>query len=294
MTRLRRIGPWLPLAVLGIQAVFVWSGVLDLRDAVIIAVVLEVLLWSVLLVRSVTAIRAYRSRRASGSDGWQAAEHALAQVMPTRAARWVLLEPRMWVCLASWIFGTQPTDDATRFSYNAGRKILISTLIAITAVDTVVIHVVLWAIFGNHAWVWVVTGLDVYAMLWFLGFYASMVTLPHLLDDKRLVLRYGVFDELVVPRAAITGARTATRDPTSRRLRTEDDGSADFSCGTATIALALDTEVCLYRRGDEFPAGISTLFVTVDQPGEFISTLRADSRRTGQIAPAAREFARGS
>lgn len=118
-----------------------------------------------------------------------------------------------------------------------------------------------------------------FAVLWFLGFYASLVTLPHLLDRKCLTLRYSLLDELIVPRAAIIDARASTKDDSTRkRLRVESDGSAMFSCGTATVALTLDPGIEMVRRGETIIGHISNLYITVDHPGRFIHALTLAAR----------------
>lgn len=78
-----------PLVVLA-EAILVWSGVMDLGDAVLVAVGLEALLFLVGVGGLVLVVRRYRKERKAGLEPWRALEDGLSLVLPRAAARFVL------------------------------------------------------------------------------------------------------------------------------------------------------------------------------------------------------------
>lgn len=101
----RRAGPWTTATLVVVEVVLAWSGLLRIRTAVLVGVLLEVLLWVTAASRMITAGRLFRAGRTAGVDVWQAAEDGLAQLVPRRLAHVILIEPRLWMSLGRWIAG---------------------------------------------------------------------------------------------------------------------------------------------------------------------------------------------
>lgn len=201
-------------------------------------------------------------------DGWVAAERRLARIMPRRAARFLLYEPRLLVCLVRWIARRHPTG----FAYNRQKKPLIIVFISLLVFESVGTHVVLLAIFDSQWWIWVLLDLDLYGVLWAFGYYASMVVLPHRITDTELQLRYGLLAELVVPHNAIRAARLSRRPEGKPGKVIVDGEDATFCCGETTVTLELDPAVELSFR-DEQVGHVGRLHVTVDDPHAFVTAL---------------------
>ncbi|MFH5232800.1 hypothetical protein [Antrihabitans spumae] len=278
MSILRRIGSWLPLGVVFMQALFVWSGLLSLRDGVIIGLILEIMLWSVLVIRAKPAIRKFRRDRADGVGGWVAAERALSEVVPARVARWILLEVRLWMSLVWWIFRRESRRQRPKtFAYHAGRRPIIIALVAFIAFDVVVLHLVLMLIFGNRPWIWLLAAVDVYGVVWIIGIYASMVTIPHRILRDSIELNNGFRDQLVVPMTAVKVVAQRVKDDSGiKQMAIQRDGSALFSSGPANVAIELDDSASVIRRGEPLAQVPKTLYVTVDTPEEFVQSIRTD------------------
>jgi hypothetical protein len=154
-------------------------------------------------------------------------------------------------------------------------------IVALMAVQTLLTHLVLVMIFGDPLWVWIVCGVDAYAVIWILGFYASMVVIPHRVNRNDLRLRYGFLKEIVVPRAAILRVRPvryAERKP--GKLLVDGTGEAMFTSGEATAAIQLDPDVALRFRCRPVPERINTLYVTADAQDEFVAAVAGDLRPT--------------
>ena len=72
-------------------------------------------------------------------------------------------------------------------------------LIVSAPMELLVVHLLALA-FSPWGWLkWALLALGVYAILWLLGLYASLVALPHRLEGEGLRLRHGVLAEGFVP-----------------------------------------------------------------------------------------------
>lgn len=266
-----RIGPWLTPAVVLIEVVLVASGVMRLRDAVIALVVIEVVFALVAGSRMIVAARSYRAGRAAGYDSWTAAEDGLAEFVPRKLARVMLIEPRLMACLGRWVTGRHNARAADAFGYHRGLRPLLFMIIALVVVEGLVVDVLIGALWPSGPWVWIALALHVWAVIWLLGFYASLVVRPHELLPDGLHLRDGIFAEVVVPYPAITGARAAHRTNLGRSSLKIDDatGVGLLAMGDATVTLTLDPTQPIGPA-----AGLSRLDITVDDPGGFLEQLQ--------------------
>jgi hypothetical protein len=111
--------------------------------------------------------------------------------------------------------------------------------------------------------------------VWLLGFFASMVVLPHRVSATELRLWHGYISDLVVPITAIRAARPAQRGGAKggRVVVDETSGEAMFANNTASVALDLDPEVPLLFRGRPVGQRIETLYVSADDPGMLVAAL---------------------
>lgn len=280
-----RAGPWLTPALVAVEVVLVWSGPLSLRDAVVIGLACEILLWLTIAGRAIAGLRRVRAGRAAGMDGWQAAEDGLAQVIPRRAAKIVLFEPRLLVCLARWLTGRHDARAAGAFGNDRWPRILIGGAIGLTVVEGAVVDLVLALALPGSVWVWVALGVHLYGIVWLLGFYASYVTRPHLLDDQKLRVRDAVLTELVVPYAAIPRARAVTTPNFGRSGLKVDEArkAATLAFGDATVIIDLDPAQPVEIAGRTDSVSLTSLTITADAPRDFVRALRS---RIDMVVPA--------
>jgi hypothetical protein len=167
--RMKRALKWLLPALVAVEAVLVWSGLLELRDAVIVIAAVEVLLALVLggYRRVLLVARRYRRARAEGLDAWRALEEALALILPRRMAKVVVLEPRLWVCLLRWASRRARPGEGD-FSYH--KRSLAGGLVAVVALTTP-IELLIWEILVPWAWLRIsLLILGIYALFWVFGF----------------------------------------------------------------------------------------------------------------------------
>ncbi len=279
-----RIAPWLTPVLVVVEVVLVWSGVLSLRDAVIIIVVVEVLLAVTVVGRGIAVVRSFRAGRAENRDAWTAAEDALAQLLPRPGARVLLIEARMWVCLVQWLARRRPPG--ATFGYGRSLRPLIRIVLAMLVVEGAVVEVVLVAILGHRsAWVWVALGLHVYGLIWMGGFLGSLTVLPHEIDDRYLRLRDSVFTTVVVPLASVVSVEQRRRGSSGRSgWKLDDHGGALLAYGDASVRLVLCPDPGVLLGTAPAPEGLRTIDLTADDPAAFVRAVAA--ARPAGITPA--------
>lgn len=275
--RLRHVGPWATPFIAAAEIGLVWSGLLDWRLAVTLGVIIEAALWLTVATRAGVGIARYRHSRGAGADRWQAAEDGLAALVPRPLARFVLLEPRLWVCLFRWLSGHHEDQREDTFAYHRQIGQLLAVGIALVVIEGAVVDTVLALVVPGTPWAWVVLGVHVYGLVILAGMYASFVTRPHLVGDDRIVLRDGVFCEVLIPRDALVNARVERRANLGRSGYKQSTGAkpAILAVGDATVLLTFDPSFALYddRLAARAP---SQLAITVNDAHGFVRALRQD------------------
>lgn len=268
----------LPLVVI-LEVFLVWSGVMDLGSAVLVVLGVEALALALATGGLLLATRRYRRERGLGIDRWKALEDALSQVMPRKAARLVLHEPKLFVALFRWIF-RRAKSGRNEFGYHKRSMLraLLPMMIFVAPVELAVLHLLLH-IFS--AWLWLhfaLLALEIYGVFWLLGFYASLVTLPHRLEENGLRFHYGAFAEGFVPYSRIEEVSLEERRPPKAR-----DGLRHVSSEEALyLAVGGKTSVTLRLRGPGSARGFfkdslpfRSLHVAADEPRELTRRLRS-------------------
>lgn len=275
---LHRAGPWITPVLILTEVVLVWTGLVGLTEAVVAAVVVELAVALTAITRARVALRSFRQARAGGRDGWAAAEDGLAAMLPRPAARVVLIEVRIWVCLARWIARRRPHGEC--FGYGGGLRSLLWAVLGLVVLEGAVVEVVLVAILGHaNAWVWVAFGLHIYVLVWIGGLLGSLRTEPHRLVDDRLELRDSVFGSVSAPMSSINDVRARRRPNTGRSGFVVTDSTGLLAYADATVRVELDSDgEPVTVRGVARP-GLTTLAITVDDPYVFTCHVRSRSIR---------------
>jgi hypothetical protein len=272
---LARVGPWLTVVLITAEVCLVWSGLVSLRAAIVAGIAIDALLWATVIGRVVVGLRRFRSSRAAGAGGWQAGEDALTVLVPRRLARLILLEPRLWVCLARWATGRHDGRSERSYTYHRNFRPLLVGVIGLVVLEGAVVDTVLALAMPGSVWVWVAGGVHLYALGWLAGLWASFATRPHLLGDDALYVRDGVFTELVVPYTAIHGARLVRGSNLGRSGFKIDPElkAATLALGDTTVVVDVDPAAQLLVNGNRLPGPVVTLAITVDRSHDFIQTL---------------------
>lgn len=290
----RRLGPWLTLLFAAAEVALVTSGLLAIRTAVVVGVAVEVVLWLTAISRVLVAVRRYRSGRAEGLDAWAAAEDGLAQVVPRPLARLLLVEPRLAVCLVGWVIGRHEGRLPGAFSYGKSIRPLLGTVLALVVLEGAMAEALLAVMLPHTPWVWIALGVHCYALVWLAGFYASLVTRPHRLGSDGLVVRDGIFTELVIPYRAIAQARIVLSSNFGRSGLKVDPTTriATLAYGDANVALDLDADQPIPVASTRTALHLAILCITVDDPPRFVAALH-ERTSTQSVLPVVRGARRG-
>lgn len=277
----RHVGPWATPLLAAVEIALVTSGLLDIRTAVIVGVVIEVAFWLTALSRTAAAVQRYRSDRTKGNDVWTAAEDALAQLVPRPLARVILIEPRLLACFVRWSTARHAGRSPDAFSYHRTLQPLLASIVALVVCEGAVVEAVLALLLPGSPWVWVALGVHAYALLWLLGYFASLVTQPHWLGPDALFVRDGIFAELEIPYPAIEDVRLSQHPNLGRSGLKIDPASATatLAMGDANLVIDLDPETGIHRRGTSDPLYLGSLYITVDNPTSLVRALRLRARR---------------
>jgi hypothetical protein len=191
------------------------------------------------------------------------------------------LQFRLWSNLGRWALRRTRLGDAG-FSYTKRSSTvpMLVMLLLVTPVEVLFLELLLpWA------WLrWTLLGLAVYAVLWTLAFHASLVTLPHRLEEGGLRLRYGAFAEGLVPYAEIAEIKRrrsqAPRPGDGLQAAPEEDALYLAMGGKTDLTLRLRTPKVIegLLRTSE-PA--TTIHLAADEPEKMTSKLR---QRVGEPA----------
>jgi hypothetical protein len=275
---MKRALKWLLPVLILAEVALVWSGLLDVGDAVLVLVGIETLLVLTGIGGIVLFARRYRRGRSAGLDLWAALEEGLAVLLPRRAARFVLHEPRLLAALFRWTFRrVTPEDNEFGYHKRSIMRAILPLVIVTSPIELLVVHLLASA-FSPWGWVkWALLALGLYAILWLLGFYASLVTLPHSLQEDGLRLRYGAFADGFIPYREIASVERA-----SRRAPRSGDGLQTSPQGNEIyISISGKTDLTLLLHTPHTVEGLfrtagpaATIHLAADEPKRLATELR--------------------
>ena len=137
----------------------------------------------------------------------------------------VMFELSLYRSLFRWV--TRRPDvppDARAFAYFGAVAVVVWAFIIVSAVETVVFHVILpWEVVRL-----VVDIVSIWGLLWMFGYAASLNVYPHLVGDSGVRVRNGTGTDFTVPWDAIAsvGVRERSRDR-SRAVQVDHDETGD-------------------------------------------------------------------
>ena len=151
-------------------------------------------------------------------------------------------------------------------------------MLVVVVLITAPLEVLVFELLVPWAWLrWVLLILGVYAVFWFLGFYASLVALPHRLEADGLWLRHGAFAEALVPYRNIGSVerrrRKTPKGGDGLQAAPEEDAAYLAINGNADLTLKLRNPLPV--RGWFRSAGpVGTLHAAADEPEKMARQLR--------------------
>jgi len=278
---MKRFGKWLlPLLVL-LNIVLVRANIFDVRDAIVVTVALEGLLWLVGARQVFIAWRCFRHERNAEHEASTAFASALGTFLPERIAHLFALEARLWITIVRWLTRRGPSGPAA-FPYHRRSSLGLLALFCLLATP---IELLLWEIL--IPWSWLRLALFVlgsYGLIWIVGLYASFRTAPHQLADRELGIHYGLLSSARLPYDAIAAVTVKRRSAPKhndgvqivQELSTQDAtarGVAFIGIGGRTdVTILLRRPVAIERLfGSSAP--VTTIHLAVDEPRGFVAAV---------------------
>jgi hypothetical protein len=253
------------------EIVLVVSGFLDVRTAVLVGVVLEVLLAVVVVGEVAVFRRAYRRARAQGLARSAAAGAGFRAAWPPTVIALADAEIGLWRALW-WAArrrrdvgpGELPIPYADRFT------VVTWAICCLGAVELAVVHVLTarWPVAR-----WALFALSVYALLWVLAFSFSLRQRPHLLREGELVLRFGHFRTTPVPLANLASVTGSVVAGHKRTVVIDGDRLALPVMSDTNVQLRFDPPVAVEVKGRS--AELSGIAFYADEPREVVALVRS-------------------
>jgi hypothetical protein len=126
----------------------------------------------------------------------------------------------LWYALFSW--RKQPERYARSFTVHeeSGWGTLVAGIVMLIVFESIGVHLLMqrWSVIAA----WVVTGLDVYGVLWLLGDYHALRLRPSYVEDGLLHIRYGLRWSVDVPLDQIVDRRREERSGLEAQRRAQD------------------------------------------------------------------------
>lgn len=256
-------------AVVLIQLLLVWLGVLDLGQAVVIALGIEVLLFGVLLYLLVRAGARYRQRR--GHRGGTRAEAfwaAAAELLPGPVAR--LARHEAAVLGTYWLLVRGRYDvpaGAVAFGYGKQQAPMFYSLAVLSVVEVALFR---WLI--PWPWMEILLGvLAVYGAVWLIGLYQGFRRYPHYLTDQELVLRCGIFGVARIPLSDVVAVKEQFQATGSRSFTVEKNRITVTPSGMTDVVLDLAENSVVQAKGRKVRG--ATVLAGCDDPARFVAHL---------------------
>lgn len=251
--RIVQVLKWAALAVIVVELLLVATGVLDLGQAVVTAIGLEVLCGVLALGLAVTARVNYRRLRQAGTGPWDAFLQAAGTVLPRPVVTLLRHELGGLMSIVLLVRGRKDVPaGATVIRCGAAQKTFLVVMMVLGPIEIVLVEVLV-------PWGWLrvlLLVLGVYGLIWMLGFYAGVHTRPHYVGDDRLVLRVGHLAGVSVDVGSVRAVRRETHDRyTGTKYKglvsVKDDVVAmqGMSGTTVTVVLEPGTPVQVQGRG---------------------------------------------
>ena len=163
-------------------------------------------------------------------------------MVPRRLAWFILLEPRLWLCLFGQLRRRRP--GTSTFRYDGGLRALLTVTIVLVIVEGVVVDGLVALLAPDPVWLWVLLGVHVYGLGMLAALRASFATHPHRVTPTGLHLNDGIFSIVGIPYSAIRAIYPARQHYFGRsgleidRARRE----ATLAFGDTTVEIKLDPD----------------------------------------------------
>ena len=227
---------WIALAILAVEAVLVFTGLLHVADALLLVLALEGLCAVVAVAMAVTVRVHYRRLVAEGRSRQSALIAALGYVLPRPVV--FLLRHELKIFEGLWLLlrgRDRVPDGAVVVRYGVGVRAMLVVCAILSIVEIAVV-----ALFVPWQWLRIAAlAFTVYGIVWVLGFLGAIRRRPHYATARELVLRFGHLHEMRVDLAAVRRFRTATHAGIKKTVLVSDTAASLSVFGSTAIVAEL-------------------------------------------------------
>jgi hypothetical protein len=265
---------WFLPALIVAEIALVWGHVLAAGTALLVGGAVEGLLLLVVAGQITLAVRDYRHNREAGLNVEAAIVEGLSVLLPRPVARFVALEPRIWICLYRWAVRRRPlAGDEFHYSKRSMMGTMLAFVVMVMPVETLAYEFLIpWA------WLrWVLFFATIYMTLWVVGLYASLQVLPYRLEAGGLRLHYGLLADGFVPYAQIADvvAERAKAPEGQEGLRAQPARDAVYLAAGGRTDLTLRLREPVVLQGMiKAAAPARVLYLAADDPARLAAALR--------------------
>lgn len=261
--------PWLSV-VMGVTLLTLYlSGLVEGPLALGLVAALEggLVLWALW-----GLYKSLKGFRGAVGDPWKGLEKALSDVMPAQAARFVVMEIRLWGCLYAWMRRRPLGPDAFPYHSRSQMGLVMGVLVLTTPLEIAIIEILI-------PWPWLRIAtlvLALYAVLWLIMLFSSFRSMPHRMTPEGLELRYGVLAGAVIPYDRIAEAHVMMAHPpkTGDGLQVVEEKAYLAVGGETNLVVRLTEPMPLDKTLGQTPPVREIHFVT-DEPKRMIERLVA-------------------
>ncbi|GGM41725.1 hypothetical protein GCM10012275_10860 [Longimycelium tulufanense] len=238
LTKLSRYTRWILPAVLLVELVLIFGGVISLSDGVMVVVILEATIALVVIAELLAMRRAVKRARARGQTLFQAVLDSLDQVLPPWGARIIRHDLIMWRAIWFVLHGQQDVShDGAAIHYSKQLRPMFWVFFFIFPIEAVLVELLLpWPTVRL-----VLLILGILGIIWYLAFIATLYKYPHTIDPRTLRVRWSAFHNYSVPAAKIQSVRFT-------RKRWQVKRSVEVVDGVLVAEIEKETNVLVQLR----------------------------------------------
>lgn len=262
---------WIPFIIVAVNLTLLFTGVVNLAQAAVLIVVLELCLFGVVVVEFAAMRIAFRRARTRGATRTAALMASLDACLPPAVA-FVIRQELLVMLAIPRVFrrrsGTGPAE-----LRSAGIAPPVSTGILLVTVPGCVLSLVF---VGGPEWLrWVLFGVCLYFALYALGFRALYTTTVHSVGGGELRVRHGATVDLPFSTAGITAVREEEGLDRGNAVEAGDGTltASLFGRTNVVVEFAEPETVSFFDRDEE---QVTRVRFFTDDPAAAVEAIRAE------------------
>ncbi len=244
---------------------------MDSSLILILAGIFELLLILIFVASFLRVYRQFRFQRHEGRYILDAWEEALAVIMPARAARLIMLEPRLYFALICPIKKAAPAcTEGCFYTRLDSHRLLVMVICGLCGLEILLVALLLPQ--EMQMWKLLHTGLGLWAILWLMGYYKAMRIYPHQVLERGIVFRLGVHVHQEINWKDICGiSRVACSPPGYAPQPSRSEPEAMFLAAGDKCNVCVELAAKHDLPGFFRPIiGIQRFYLSLEKPDEFI------------------------